>query len=223
VIKRSFVLAVALIMAPLASAAARPQQLINPGSWLQHRAAPAGTLKQGERAMTGLELTIASDGSVSACDVIVPSRIALLDEYACSLFQTNARYTPQPVAGAHDTPRKRRDFWLWQAPPRDHDSSDQASVAIAEADSGTWVTTDDLPKGALRQNEIVVSNVALQISAEGNVQRCSVTVPSGHPDLDSLLCQLMLARGHYTPARDAAGKSVQGVDWKTVRWQLPRR
>ncbi|MDB5737395.1 MAG: hypothetical protein JWO65_1063 [Sphingomonas bacterium] len=202
--------------------AAVPPRLTNPGSWLQKREAPADALKRGERAMTALDLTIASDGSVSKCEIAYSSKSAALDEYACALFKNNAQYEPA-TADQGNAPRDRRDYWIWDASKNASDAkTSKASPAIRGSNSAMWITTDDLPRGALEKDQVVVSNVILTISPKGEIAACGVTLPSQRPDLDGRLCALMSARAHYKPARDAEGTPTEGVDWTTIRWQVPR-
>jgi hypothetical protein len=196
-------------------------RLMNPGSWLLKREAPADTLKRGERAMTALDLTIASDGSVSECRIAYSSKSAALDEYACTLFKNNARYE-RAAPDQGNVPREQRDFWTWEASKHALDAkTSKASPAVRGASSAMWINTDDLPRGALKKGQVVVSNVVATISSRGEVTACSVTLPSERPDLDGRLCTLLSARARYKPARDFEGKPVEGVDWMTIRWEVP--
>ena len=198
-----------------------PPRLVNPGAWFFKREAPADSLKRGERAMTALDLTIASDGSVKDCAIAYSSRSVMLDQYACTLFKQNARY--EPSVGNGDTLRKRQEFLIWEASKEATNAkTSKASPAMRGANSTMWVTTDDLPNGALGKDEVVVSNVALSISAKGDVTACSATLPSERPDLDERVCALMFARAHYKPARNDEGTPMEGIDWATIRWQVPR-
>jgi len=167
-------------------------------------------------------LTIAPDGAVTKCQIAYSSKSAVLDAYACALFRDHARYE-QATGDEGDTQRNRRDYWTWEASKNAPDTeTSKASPAIRGPNSGMWITSDDLPRGALAKDQIVVSNVALTISASGNVLACGATIPSQRPDLDERVCALMSARAHYKPARDARGAPVEGVDWTTIRWQVPR-
>ena len=202
--------------------AAVPPRLTNPGPWFQKREAPADALKRGERAMTALDLTIASDGSVSKCEIAYSSKSPALDEYACALFKNNARYEAA-TADQGNASRDRRDYWIWDASKNTLDAkTSKASPAIRGSNSAMWITTNDLPKRVLEKDQVVVSNVILDISAKGEIAGCSVTLPSQKPDLDGRLCALMSARAHYSPARDVEGTPTEGVDWMTIRWQVPR-
>jgi outer membrane biosynthesis protein TonB len=211
----------ALILPVAAVAAVAPPRLINAGAWLRKLEAPTGILKQGERALTALDLAIAPDGSVATCTVALSSKSVELDQYACAYFKQNARYEPINRGVANSTPRTTRQFWVWAAPKSADSKSSKASAAIPRPGYGFWVNSDDLPKGALSKGQVVVSSVSLTVSAEGRVAGCSVTLPSDRPDLDQRVCDLMLARARYKPARDVDGKPVRGMDWQTIRWEVP--
>ena len=47
-----------------------------------------------------------------------------------------------------------------------------------------WVTTDDYPSRALREEREGVTAVAWDVTADGRVENCRVTSSSGSPDLD---------------------------------------
>lgn len=215
------VAATALVLTAPASAGVAPPRLTNPGAWLQKREAPEGTLRKGERALTALDLTIAPDGSILTCDIALSSKSSALDQYACASFKQNARYEALKTAGENNMPRRRRDFWVWDAAKDADDSASEAVAAMPGSGAATWVTTDDLAKGVLARDQVVVSNVALTISPDGRVTACDVTLPSERPELDQRACDLMSTRAHYRPARGPDGRPTQGVDWKTIRRQVP--
>jgi outer membrane biosynthesis protein TonB len=219
--KKSMIAAAICSLAISGVSAAVLPRLTNPGSWLLKREAPADTLKRGERAMTAIDLTIASDGSVSECRIAYSSKSAALDEYACTLFKNNARYE-RAIPDQANVPREQRDFRTWEASKDALDAkTSKASPAVRGASSARWINTDDLPRGALKKDQVVVSNVLVTISPKGEVSACSVTLPSERLDLDGRVCALLAARAHYKPARDLAGKPTNGVDWMTIRWQVP--
>jgi outer membrane biosynthesis protein TonB len=95
-----------LVSAPILAAVA-PPRLTNPGAWLQRREAPFGSLNQGERALTALDLVIDPSGSVVTCNIALSSNSAALDQYACALFKQNAHYEPAPATGDTETLRTR--------------------------------------------------------------------------------------------------------------------
>lgn len=84
-----------------------------------------------------------------------------------------------------------------------------SQAASAKGDPQSWVTTDDYPPGALREERQGVSGIAWTINEQGRVENCHVTSPSGSPDLDEAACRLVTRRGRYTPAKDQAGNPIK--------------
>lgn len=205
-------------MAPAGVSAAAPPRLMNPGAWLQDREAPPATLKRGEVALTALDLTVAPDGTVLECKIVYSSN-PNLNDYACLLFRTNARY--EPASGGGDV-RIRREFVDWSGSKNATDAKTSRAAAPSRGPgSDNWVTPDDLPNGALQKGEVVTSNVGLSVSPEGTISGCWVTLPSEKPALDELVCTLMKQRGRYKPALDADGETAHGFAFTTVHWQFP--
>lgn len=96
-----------------------------------------------------------------------------------------------------------------------------ASPAKARGNPSNWITTDDYPSRALREEREGVTVVAFEINTEGRVENCRVTSSSGSPDLDEATCRNLVRRARYTPAKDAAGNAMTSSDTRRVRWQMP--
>jgi len=79
----------------------------------------------------------------------------------------------------------------------------QAVAAKARGNPGDWVTPDDYPPSALRNEEQGVTGFKLEIGPDGKVTSCSVTRSSGFSDLDETACRLLPRRGRFTPPRIA--------------------
>ncbi len=94
--------------------------------------------------------------------------------------------------------------------------------AIAKGAAGDWVTADDYPPSALRNNEAGVTGVKLDIDATGHATDCTVTSSSGFPDLDQTACRLLPRRARFTPAKDAAGNGVTSTYTASVPWRIPK-
>ena len=200
-----------------------PARLTNPSAWLAKREPPPGVLKRGERVLTWLILAISPDGSLTACSIKQSSGYRALDDYACNLFKQNGRFAAARDASGKPVQGVNEPYLTWESSRNATDADlSKASTAKAGADAGMWVNTDDLPRGLMRPGEVVASNLALQVSAEGRVTSCIVKIPSERPELDRRACELMILRGNYEPARDFAGNFTQGVDWRRIRWQVPR-
>lgn len=107
-----------------------------------------------------------------------------------------------------------------QAPPPPKPS--QAVGAKPRGNPGDWVTSDDYPPGALRNNEAGVTGFKLDIGPDGKITNCTVTSSSGFPDLDQTACRLLPRRGRFTPAKDAAGNGMEASYTSAIRWTIPK-
>jgi TonB family protein len=90
------------------------------------------------------------------------------------------------------------------------------------ASPGNWVTTNDYPVRALSQAREGTTSFRLEVSTSGKVTNCSVTISSGHKDLDDATCKALSRRARFEPAVDYQGKRVASMWSNRVRWQIPR-
>lgn len=97
-----------------------------------------------------------------------------------------------------------------------------ATPARERGNSALWVTTDDYPSRALREEREGVTGVAWDITTDGRIENCRVTSSSGSPDLDEAACRNITRRGRYTPAKDTAGNPIAATGRRNVRWQMPQ-
>lgn len=97
-----------------------------------------------------------------------------------------------------------------------------SKAAAAKGNPQSWVTTDDYPPSALREERQGVSGIAWTINEQGRVENCRVTSSSGSPDLDEAACRLVTRRGRYTPAVDQSGNPIKSTDARRFRWQIPQ-
>jgi TonB family protein len=95
-------------------------------------------------------------------------------------------------------------------------------AARARANLASYLTSDDYPAAAIRNNEQGRVSFTLEIDANGRVTGCAITSSSGSAALDSTTCRIMRSRARYTPARDAAGKAIPSQDRAAVSWVLPK-
>jgi protein TonB len=93
--------------------------------------------------------------------------------------------------------------------------------ARARANLGSYVSNDDYPTSAIRNEEQGTTRFVLQVGADGRVSGCSVTGSSGSTALDSTACRLMRARARFTPARDSSGNPTTDSVANAIHWVLP--
>lgn len=94
---------------------------------------------------------------------------------------------------------------------------------VPTGNPGLWVTTNDYPALALRENREGLVGFTLIIGTDGRVTSCEISLSSGSPDLDSTACALISQRPRFTPARNAKGKLQPGRYANRVRWQIPSK
>ncbi|MEH3120992.1 MAG: energy transducer TonB [Sphingomonas phyllosphaerae] len=91
----------------------------------------------------------------------------------------------------------------------------------APLDVSDWIGADSYPLAAIRAGEQgrVVAIVA--VDATGHPTRCRIDVSLGSPTLEEGTCALILARGRFTPARDAKDRAIASEVTFPIHWVLP--
>jgi len=92
--------------------------------------------------------------------------------------------------------------------------------AVPRNNPGDWVTRNDYPAQAIREDWTGVTRFRVSVGPDGRVNNCEVTGSSGHEPLDRIACARITARARFTPARDESGKAGSGVYQSAIRWQL---
>ncbi|MFW2831313.1 energy transducer TonB [Sphingomonas sp. ID0503] len=101
------------------------------------------------------------------------------------------------------------------APPR------VSKAAGAKGDPAQWITNDDYPPGALREERSGTTAITWDINTQGRVENCRVTQSSGSSDLDEAACRLITRRGKYSPALDENGQPLRSTASRRVKWVVP--
>jgi len=84
-----------------------------------------------------------------------------------------------------------------------------------------WLSSDDYPAAALRNEEQGTVAVWLDIGTDGRVTGCTISSSSGSPSLDAATCRIFRSRGRFRPARNPAEEPVPGAVRERIRWILP--
>lgn len=87
-------------------------------------------------------------------------------------------------------------------------------------DSGLWITSQDYPKAALRNDLAGTTRFRLDVTKDGRVGNCVVTQSSGNDELDLTACRLIMERARFSPALDENGKPTTGSFSSAVVWKL---
>lgn len=111
-------------------------------------------------------------------------------------------------------------------PPRKPDIAEppkarKVEPARARANLASYVSDEDYPTSAVRNEEQGTTRFRLGVSADGRVTECTVTRSSGSSALDSATCKLMKQRAKFTPARDSDGHLTSDSVTSAIRWVLP--
>lgn len=93
--------------------------------------------------------------------------------------------------------------------------------ARARANLASYVSDEDYPTTAVRNEEQGTTRFRLVVGPDGKVKECSVTSSSGSSALDSTTCKLMKQRARFTPARDSNDRPTGDTYASAIRWQLP--
>ncbi len=103
------------------------------------------------------------------------------------------------------------------APPK----AKKVEPARARANLASYVSDEDYPSSAARNEESGTTRFKLAVGPDGRVKECTVTSSSGSSALDSTTCRLMKQRARFTPARDSDGKPTGDTVANAIRWVLP--
>ena len=93
--------------------------------------------------------------------------------------------------------------------------------ARAKANLASYVSDEDYPTTAARNEEQGTTRFRLVVGADGRVKDCTVTSSSGSSALDSTTCRLMRQRAKFQPATGSDGKPASDTVASAIRWVLP--
>jgi protein TonB len=107
------------------------------------------------------------------------------------------------------------------APPSAPPAPKPVRALVPKGNPANWVTNNDYPTRALRENRSGVTGFRLSVGADGRPTGCDITSSSGSPDLDSTACSLLMRRAKFQPGQDAEGNPTGGVYSSRFRWVIP--
>jgi protein TonB len=93
--------------------------------------------------------------------------------------------------------------------------------ARARANLASYVSDEDYPANAARNEEQGTTRFQLVVGPDGRVKECNVTGSSGSSALDSTTCRLMKQRARFSPARNNRGEPTSDTVSNAIRWVLP--
>lgn len=92
---------------------------------------------------------------------------------------------------------------------------------VPASDPHMWITPDDYPAEALRNDWQGAVRIEWTVDTEGRLHDCRVLESSGHAVLDEAACGVILRRARYWPARDADGVPKVSTISRRIIWALP--
>ena len=95
------------------------------------------------------------------------------------------------------------------------------SGPVPATDPASWITADDYPAEALRENKEGQVRLAIAVDKAGRPIGCIVEASSGSQALDGAGCTALMARASFRPALNAEGKAIAGVWKRSINWQIP--
>jgi protein TonB len=107
------------------------------------------------------------------------------------------------------------------APPAPPATPDMSRPATPRGNPGSWVTTDDYPPSALRDEAEGTTSVRVTVGPDGRAASCEVTGSSGNSALDQAACRNIQRRARFNPAFDRNGQPTTGTFTRRVVWQIP--
>ena len=133
------------------------------------------------------------------------------------IVRTNTAPPPMVVTPVAPPPQ------ITVAPPRPPAPPPPRVVepARARANLASYVSNDDYPDAAIRNEESGTTGFRLDVGPDGRVSNCTVTSSSGSSSLDSTTCRLMRSRARFTPATNSSGAKVSDSVSGRIRWVLP--
>ncbi|WP_183956314.1 energy transducer TonB [Sphingobium fontiphilum] len=106
-------------------------------------------------------------------------------------------------------------------PPPPPPAPTVSKAAGAKGNPANWVSADDYPPSALRQEAQGTTAISWDINEQGRVENCRVTSSSGNAALDDAACKAITRRGRYTPAVDQNGNPIRSSSSRRIVWRLP--
>lgn len=212
---------------PLARSAAAAQQCQNqrpgpsyelPGGGFDRARFRAATLRIC-RARLGRAAGVPAGNIEPVCGCVAARLLDRNDDAALRAIVRDARLANRSIADAMAQCRASGAGPGSAAEPAA--AGGAAQPARPRANLGSYLSPDDYPAAALRNNQQGRVAFTLDVGPDGRVTACRVRESSGSAALDQATCRIMQSRARFTPALDAQGLAVAGQAQAAVTWVLP--
>ena len=93
-------------------------------------------------------------------------------------------------------------------------------IALPSAVTAGFVSSSIYPSDAIASDQHGSAVVFLHIAANGTPTKCTVLRSTTVASLDKASCEMIMAGGHFNPARDSTGNPVPDTARLTIYWLL---
>lgn len=150
-----------------------------------------------------------------------PKKVDLPPPPVAPPVKINVQTTPPQITTVSTPPPAPPPIVLAPPAPVPPPPPQKAKEAQPRGNPGNWVTTNDYPSRALREERTGTTSFRLTIGTDGRVQDCTITSSSGHSDLDQATCDNLRRRARFRPAEGGDGSPMTGSYSSRVRWVIP--
>jgi len=106
-------------------------------------------------------------------------------------------------------------------PPPPPPAPRRVQPAKARANLASYISDEDYPQSAIRNEEQGTTGFRLDIGPDGRVTNCTITASSGSAALDDATCSILRRRARFQPATDDQGHATADSTSGRIRWVLP--
>ncbi|MDE2411690.1 MAG: energy transducer TonB [Sphingomonadales bacterium] len=168
----------------------------------------------------------ASGDQSPVADRVVPPSISVADERKVSSLTITApsgkRY--KLLLGPMDGPfAAMRACTTNLVQSWGYDPATQAALKsrpMPKSSPGTWMRPNDYPVDMLERGASGIVRFRLDVDERGGMSNCHILAHAGDDDFANTTCKILMKRGQFDPAIDAAGQATKGYFVSAVRWSI---
>jgi TonB family protein len=97
-----------------------------------------------------------------------------------------------------------------------------AAYPRPEKELHTYASSDDYPASAVRRGAMGEAHALVSVTDKGRASDCRIIRSSGHADLDTASCNIIVKRVRFVTARATDGTPLAAPVYLTMKWELPR-
>jgi TonB family protein len=170
---------------------------------------PADVALRDEQKVT-VAFTPAEDGRTKTCRIVRKSKEPRLDAASCRIVTERARFAPNG---------EQRLVFVWDVEKAPHNSRASPGDPLLIMREN-WITEEDYPSAAVRNDESGHIWYRMDVSASGLPQRCTIVESSGSAVLDAQTCHIAMQRAIFIPASDGKGGVKAGHGIYAMEWRI---